>query len=80
MTLRQRNLTIKIAKLEALESLTESQARELSEARTALGYAVTPVARHAVAPIRGNSYTAMIDAAGDINNLLRRHGNGACAE
>jgi len=85
MTLRERNLTAKITRLSALAQPTAAEARELVEAKTALGYATgaTPIAtpaRHAAAPIRGNSYTAMIDAAGDINNLLRANGNAACAE
>ena len=86
MTLRESNLRIKITQLEAIAERTQQQEQDLKNARMALGFATDPAtyqsapARRINAPIRGNSYTAEVERAGDINNLLRRNGNGASAE
>jgi len=85
MTLRESNLRIKITQLEALAERTPQQEQDLKNAKLALGFATNPAtyqapARRSHAPIRGNSYTAEVERAGDINNLLRANGNGACAE
>jgi hypothetical protein len=81
MTLRERNLRHKIERLQSLKSPTEAEKRELSEAQTALSFCLGSNPAPKTNQVRYRStYTSQIDAAGDINNLLRANGNSAAAE